>query len=267
MNKYILIKPQENCGLCGHIWQTIRAMYHNPNQKYYVDFGNCIYKSYDNENLWDSFFYQPHTDTKPSSDEIEKQVGIIFDAESDFVWRDIKPNTPEEIQRRRDIFADIISKYFKLKPEVQEKIDNFVKSNFEGKRVLGVHFRGTDHPLKKRMCDYMQVVKNNLVNYDKLFVCSDEYERFRLAEVTFSDKIVAYDSIRSKNTSIPLHCSSEDRRYVRDNSVQYQHKIAEDVIVEAYLMSKVDALLCCAGSNVNYFARAINPKLQALEIN
>jgi hypothetical protein len=31
-------------------------------------------------------------------------------------------------------------------------------------------------------------------------------------------------------------------------------------------MSKVDFLMCCEASNVNYLARAINPTLQALEV-
>lgn len=265
MKDYIIIQPTENCGMCGYIWQTIRAIYHNPNKKYYIDFKNSIYKV-GNENVWDLFFKQPHVNTRPSLDLVEKTVGIIFDQESEFVAANIIPNTPEETQRRRNVFSEIIRNYIHLNEETQEKVDLFVKTHFYGKKVLGVHFRGTDHPLKNRMCNYMQVVKEKLVDYDKLFVCSDEQERFKMAEFAFWRKIVSWDSIRSKNKELPLHSHSADPRYNRNNSPKYQHKIAEDVIIESYLLSKVDYLICCPGSNVNYLSRAINPNLEYVEL-
>lgn len=265
-DKYIIVKPQENCGMCGYIWQTIRAIYHNPNKKYYIDFANSIYKSSNNDNMWDYFFKQPHIQTKPAPNEVEKEVGIIFDQASEFVWREIKPNTPEEIQKRRNKFGEIIKKYLQLQPHVQDKVDSFVDKHFKNKRVLGAHFRGTDHPEKKHMDIYLQAIKDIIPNYDVLFISSDEYDRFRLAEIAFSHKAVSYDSLRSKTNDVPLHSHPHDRRYLRNNTTEYQHKIAEDVIIEAYLMSKVNYLMCCSGSNVNYFARAINPQLEAIEL-
>ncbi len=265
-DKYVLIKPQENCGMCGYIWQTIRAMYHNPNKKYYIDFANSIYKSNNKDNVWDYFFQQPHTATRPIPQEIEKEVGIIFDQESEFIWREIRPNTTEEIQKRRNVFGDIIQKYIKLQPNIQQKVDSFVETNFKNKRILGIHLRGTDHPEKKHMDVYLQAAKDILPNYDVVFISSDEYDRFRLAEIAFSHKAVSYNSIRSKTSNIPLHSHPYDRRYQRNDTFEYQYKIAEDVIIEAYLMSKVNYLMCCSGSNVNYFARAINPNLEAVEL-
>lgn len=263
--KYILVKPTDNCGMCGYIWQSIRAMFHNPDKKYYIDFENSIYKASD-DNVWDLFFEQPHTNEKPTKEQIEKEVGIIFDQESEFVWMETKPNTPEEIQMRRDKFCSVIEKNIKLKPHVQTKVDDFVEQNFKGKKVLGVHLRGTDHPEKKHMDVYLQAIKEKIKDYDVLFICSDEHDRFQLATVAFKNKAVSYDSIRSRKNGFPLHSHPHDRFYGTDRSFEYQYKIAEDVIVEAYLMSKVDFLLCCSGSNVNYFSRSINPKLQCEEL-
>lgn len=267
MNKYLIIEPEGYCGMCGYLWQTIRAIYHNPNKLYYIDFATSIYKPTNDlsQNVWDYYFEQPHTKTRPHDNEIIEKVGIIFDQASEFIWRDIVPNTPEEIQKRRFAFANIIKNFIVPKKSIQDKIDEFVEKNFKGKRVLGVHFRGTDHPDKKPMDYYLQQVKEKLVNYDVLFICSDEYERFRLAEIVFKNKVVFYDSIKSTNTN-PLHSPYYERRFPRNSSFEYQYKIAEDVIIEAFLMSKVDYLMCCEASNVNYLARAINPTLDALEV-
>lgn len=264
MKKYFIIEPEGYCGMCGYLWQTIRAIYHNPDKLYYIDFTTSVYKTRD-DNVWDYFFEQPYTNIKPKPEETEGKVGIIFDQASEFIWRNIEPNTPEEIQKRRIKFSEIIKKYIVLKPNVQKKVDDFVEKNFKGKRVLGVHFRGTDHPNKKPMDHYLQVVKEKLVDYDVLFVSSDEHDRFRLTEIVFKDKVVYYDSIRSPNEN-PLNIPYYYTHYPRNGTFEYQYKIAEDVIIEAFLMSKVDYLLCCEASNVNYFARAINPDLQSLEV-
>jgi hypothetical protein len=149
-------------------------------------------------------------------------------------------------------------KHIKLKPNVKEKIDTFVSENFEGNKVLGVHFSGTDHPEKKHMDFYLDYIKEKVKDYDKLFICSDEWDRFRLAEIANKNKAVSYDSIRNAHPVFSPHPRNDDP--------EYQHKIAEDVIVEAYLMSKVDYLVCCGGPNVENFARVINPHLESIEL-
>jgi hypothetical protein len=267
MNKYLIIEPEGYCGMGGYIWQTIRAMYHNPNKLYYIDFATSIYKGLKNkdDNVWDYFFEQPHIKTKPTPEQTEGKVGIIFDPASEFLWKEIKPNTPQEIQRRRNIFSDIIKNNIVLKPHVQKKIYDYVEKNFKNKKILGVHFRGTDHPLRKPMDLYLQQIKHHLVNFDHIFICSDEHDRFRLAEIVFRKKAISYDSIRSINAN-PLHSPFYEKRFPRNWSEEYQYKIAEDVIIEAYLMSKVDLLMCCEGSNVNHLSRTINPNLPTIDV-
>ena len=142
--KYILVKPQESCGICGYIWQTIRAIYHNPGKQYYIDFSNSLYKDYGiaKENVWDYYFQQPHMLTLPPLNQIEKQVGIIMNEESEFRDVFMKNPTRELVDQKRKEFSRVISKYIKLLPKIQNKINTFVNTHFAGKRVLGVHLRG-----------------------------------------------------------------------------------------------------------------------------
>lgn len=253
--KYTVIKPQHNCGICGYIWQTIRAIYHNPNEKYYIDFSNSMYQlNRGTINIWDWFFEQPHTSTHPSADEIEKEVGIYFDQESEFIDIHTIPNTSEEVARRRKMFQNIIDKYIVLKSDLQSKVDDFYESNMKGYKVLGAHFRGTDHPDKKPMEYYLPIISEKLKDYDKIFICSDENSRFEAAKEAFGDKCIYYDELRSSSHS-PLHSP----RVRRED--EYQRRIGQDIIVESYLLSKTDFLYCCYGSNVNFLSRAINSQL------
>jgi len=269
MKKYVIIKPDEYCGMFGCLWQVIRGIYHNPDNLYYINFYDSIYNT-KNENVFDYFFYQPHTEIFPDSSKIEKIVGhnSLPDNKEDsqFIWSLIQPNTKEEIQRRRIIFNSIINKYLKLKPTVQEKIDLFTLKNFLGKKILGVHLRGTDHPYKQPINVYIDEIKKIESLYDKIFVTSDEQPRFDAVKNVFGEKVISYDALRSSIEHTPLHMNLYETRWHRNPSHEYQYKIAEDVIIEAYLMAKTDFLCCFSGSNVNTYARALNPNLESMEL-
>lgn len=257
--KFIKIKPEGGCGICGYIWQVLRAIYHNPSKKYYIDFETCIYKdsSVSENNVWNYYFKQPHVDVSPDPTEIEKTVGIIDEEVSEFRFNYLKNPTLEVIRDIRLKYNDIIKKYIVLQPDLQKKIDNYVEENFKGKKVLGLHLRGTDHPDKKTMKEYMPIIKNNLKNYDYLYVSSDEEYRYKFVKAVFGEKVITYNSIKSIDDK-PLHHSKREPNY--------QYKIGEDVIIESYLLSKTDFLLCFSNSNVNFLSRCLSPDLEFLAL-
>ena len=252
--KYIIIKNNGSCGICGYIWQVLRAIYHYSGRQYYINFNeNCQYNDpaiTHTENVWEYYFKQPNNNDYPSEVLIETTITDIIDVpESEF--RDVFMINPTEeyIKNRRHEYNKIINENIQLLPDITEKIKNFTEKYFTGKKVLGVHFRGTDHPDKKNIFDYFQTIKDKAAAYDVIFCASDEDHRLQALKTVFGNKVVYYNSIRSESAE-PLHYSNTPK-----------FKIGEDVIIEAYLMSKTDFLFCCGNSNVNYFARAINPEL------
>lgn len=254
--KCVVLRPEGGCGICGYIWQVIRGIYHNPNKNYYVDFETCIYKDpmmQNINNIWDYYFIQPHVNE--STVEVERTVGVIDVPESEFRDVYMVNPTPEYIKEMRYKFNKIIKQDIILKEHVQQKIDDFVNLKFKDKNILGLHLRGTDHPDKKPVQEYMQTIKTKLKDFDYLFVCSDEQYNVDFCKVVFGDKVICYNSNRS-SSSQPLHH--------RPNTPNHHYKIGEDVIVEAYLMAKTNFLLCTTNSNVNYLSRAINPELDSL---
>lgn len=259
--KYTVIRNNGVCGICGYVWQALRAMWHYPESKYYIDFSkNCQYSDSSvttTDNVWEYYFEQPHIATYPPVEEISTTINEIIDVpESEFRDVFMKNASEEYISRRRQEYGNIIAKYIKLKPHLEEKINNFVTTHFKGKKVLGVHFRGTDHPDKKEVFEYLQTIKDRAANYDIIFCASDEAARYNVLKTVFGKKVVSYDSIRS-DSSHPLHHSTDPSYY---KSIP-TYRIGEDAIIETFLLSKTDFIFCCSNSNVNYLARAINPNL------
>lgn len=255
---YRLLHPtQANSGLFAFIWQTLRGIYHYPKDQYYIHFGyECcyfdidLYKEQGVDNVWDYYFEQPHIDRMPDKQDIISEVGLLHDDFSEF--RDVFLSE-ETYKIRRIEYADIIKKYVKLLPHVQEKVDYFYENNFKNKKILGLHCRGTDHPDKKPMHLYINEIKDHLEKYDAIFVTSDEQARVDYIKDVFKDKVITYPTFRSANEG-PLH--------YQNNYSHNKYFIGEEVLIEAYLLAKANFLLCCTGSNVNFFIRCLNPNIE-----
>jgi hypothetical protein len=256
--RYTLLHPtQPNSGMFAFIWQTIRGMYHYPNDKYYILFGNesCYYDTkFSDENcvfnVWDYYFEQPHTPIIPAFSEIDREVGLLFDEFSEF--RDLY--IPKDVYaKRRDEYNEIINKNVKLLPHMLEKIESFYEKNFKDKNIIGIHCRGADHPEKLDIDFLVNSSAEYIDKYDLAFVTSDQQEYIDAFRYRFGDKIITYNvGIRSTGNT-PLHYA---------NGYDYsKHRIGEDAIIEAYLLSKTNFLLCAVDSNVNYFVRALNNKI------
>ena len=114
------------------------------------------------------------------------------------------------------------------------------------------------NPDKQPIVHYMQHIKDIQYSFDKIFVATDEQSRFDTVKEIFGDKVICYNSIKS-NSIASLH-------HVSTQQPGYQFKIAEDVIVESFLLANTQFLLCCPNSNVNYLSRAINSTLPCKSI-
>jgi hypothetical protein len=257
---YILLHPtQPDSGLFAFIWQTIRGIYHNPDRQYYFYFGHecCYYNSNFKgfNNAWDYYFKQPHIQNMPNF--VEKEVGLIFDFESEFrEGVDFNLNY-NEYNNRRFIFNDIIKKYYILNDVITEKIDTFYTNNFKNKKVLGIHCRGTDHPNNTDITKYLKKIENIANDYDIIFATSDEQSKIDILIEYFGNKLITYPTFRSPN-GLPIHISL---RHLYEPNL-----IGEEVLIEAYLLSKTDLLLLYTDSNVNFYVRALNPNLPYINL-
>lgn len=251
----ILINPKHHgAGMFSYIWEVLRAIYRYPNQKYHVHFGqeSCYFDEYLHEqqninNVWEYYFEQLNL---IESTDITNIINISTDSESEY--RDVFMKSIDYKKQTLE-YHDIIKKYVHLLPHVSEKIDEYYEKNFKNKKILGIHCRGTDHPDKKDMQYYINEISKYVNDYDYIFIASDEQYRVDCIKQAFGDKVIEYNVTTRSISDRPLH--------YHDKFQCSKYHIGEDVIIEAYLLSKVNMLLCCTGSNVNFFVRALNPNL------
>lgn len=250
----ILINPKHHgAGMFSYIWEVLRGIHRFPNETYYVRFGreSCyfdeqLYQQQDIDNVWEYYFEQ----LNEFHDNITEIVNISSDPNSEY--RDVFMESDDYITRTLE-YHNIINKHIKLLPHVSEKIEDFYNTYFKDKKILGIHCRGTDHPDKKDIEYYIDQIALYIDDYDYIFIASDEQYRVDCIKQAFGDKVIEYNVTTRSASSAPLHYHTEFQCS--------KYHIGEDVIIEAFLLAKTNYLLCCTGSNVNFFVRALNPNL------
>lgn len=158
----------------------------------------------------------------------------------------------------------ILKKYIKIKKEILVEVKKFLKKNFLNKKVLGVHFRGTDmktqerHPYPatlEQITSYIDYeIKKN--NFKKIFLVTEELEYLKKLKQRYQDIICYYNSYRSIKADI-FDNKRKNHRYL----------VGKENIIDMLILSNTQSIIC-THSNLadasNFFR---NFKIKTIKIN
>jgi len=156
----------------------------------------CYIEPSKGPNWWEYYFEPIEQERTPTANTTEVDDAL------DHAWAFVN-FTPEKGHQ-------IIEKYIKMKPEIQQKIDSFYEQNLKGNYIIGVHYRGTDKIYEVNRIAYEQffmeiertIRKINTKNY-VIFVATDEQQFLDTLQQQFG-QIVYQEAQRSSNGQ-PLH--------------------------------------------------------------
>ena len=131
-----------------------------------------------------------------------------------------------------------------------------ISKNFENKKVLGIHFRGTSykksagHPLpatKKQMLSLTnKIIKEKKI--DKIFLVTEELEYLKLFKKNFPNKLIYLKSCYRSNKNDAFEI------YPRN---LHRYKLGREALIETLLLSKCDYFIHLL-SNLSSAAIAFN---------
>jgi hypothetical protein len=157
----------------------------------------------------------------------------------------------------------LIDKYLAVKQEILSEVESFCHQNFANRKVLGVHYRGTDKTKESPAVSY-DTVKRNIEHYlklrpetDSVFIASDDMNFIENMESASVGRSIIYrnDSLRSRDGN-SIHESEDTNKY----------EVNRDAIVNCLLLSRCDALLKTA-SILSGWSKLFNPKLPVVVLN
>lgn len=159
---------------------------------------------------------------------------------------------------------ELIQKYMPLKPYLEEKINSFVKKNFQGNYVIGVHYRGTDKANEAPHYSFIvNLIKQEIISRKdhnleapiKIFVATDDQMFLNEMQKNFPEKVLYSDAARSNNGQ-PVHYQSSVDAF----------KKGEEAILDCILLSKCSKLYK-PESNLSNASMKFNPTIPVIEVN
>jgi hypothetical protein len=155
----------------------------------------------------------------------------------------------------RQITSPIIRAYIRPRAYIKERVDRFFQAQLAGKRVIGVHIRGTD-----ALVDPRRKLKENRINFKRyfatvekllrqqpdacIFVASDAQLSVDRMRERFGNRVVAYDSIRHESGELagmgptgrimPAYLTGDSDRAARNG---------EEAVIEYLLLSRCNFLV------------------------
>lgn len=172
-----------------------------------------------------------------------------------------------EFTLKRKYVHELITRYIRIKPHIQQRVDEFVASRFGNSFVIGVHYRGTDKKCEAPRAEYSEMTKhidsllNGISNVDsgmlsedwKIFVATDEQAFLHYMCRNYGSRVIFLDNaIRSTNGS-PVHHTNNN------------YKKGEDAILDCLLLSKCNYLIKTS-SNLSLCSSYFNPNMGVLHV-
>lgn len=202
-------------------------------------------------NVWQYYFIQPSY-----SSFINKDIRKNYNAPDDS-YTILRHDSCSSFQNSKELRKNvhrIIQKYIKLKPQLSRKIDNFYAKHMAGKKIIGIHLRGTDKKKEVDAIDPKIILKeaNKLarkITGCTFLVATDEAALLRKAKLILDGPVIYYNAHRS-NDSKSLHHYGQNKP-----------RLGEEVIIEAQLLSRCDIFLHTC-SNVSSAVLFFNPELE-----
>ncbi len=160
--------------------------------------------------------------------------------------------------RKRQICKALINKHLHIKKEILIEVDEFYHHH-KLQNTIGVHYRGTDitiHHPKVDIQRYFNEIDKILHRFEKVFLCSDEYQTINIFRDKYKDALITTQSITlSDNCDIPSYKQIGEGGYQK----------GKDVLIESLLLSKT-AFLIKSRSNVSNFSLLFNPDLRFINL-
>ena len=155
----------------------------------------------------------------------------------------------------------LIDRYIRPRAHIRERVDSYVRTNFDSAFVIGIHYRGTDKfedaprvPYEQVRAAVLDAINAAAPARYKLFVATDEQAFLEYMLDLFPGRLLYLDMYRSVD-SAPIDVVQGDN-----------HRKGEDAVMDCLLLSRCDHLVRTA-SNLSLCSTLFNPDIPVVLLN
>ena len=161
-----------------------------------------------------------------------------------------------------DKMSVVLKKYIYLNKIVQDQVFNdmqdLVHGEWDGKKILGVHIRGTDyalnwtnHPNMVGVDEFIEAIDELLSqhDYEYVFLATDDKSRLTTLIERYGSKLIYYKDVSRGEEALNIAMMASDRP-------RHHYLNGLEVVRDMYTLARCDSLVCGL-SQVAFFARTI----------
>lgn len=174
----------------------------------------------------------------------------------------------ELCSKNSKVITALIEKYIRPKDYIMDAVNGYISSNFKGKRVLGVHFRGWEMavapghpkpPTYEQLLDRIYMAMG-IYPVDKIYLVTEQSDYVDMLKKEFGDKLIYYpDYYRTPYKVNAYKMYPEPRE-------NHKYLLGKEVLIDTLILSRADYLICgghpkytnLSGSNVATAAIVMN---------
>ncbi len=156
------------------------------------------------------------------------------------------------------ILIDIWKRYIHIREDLSNDFEEQIKELFSNKKVLGVHYRGTDfkcgynqHPVSVELSQVIEETKAMLEknNIKELFLATDDIIALESFKEAFGEKVKYCEDVYRSDGNQNIAFSELERK-------QHHYRLGLEVLRDAYILSRCEYLI--AGlSQVSFSSRLL----------
>lgn len=200
----------------------------------------------------------------------------------------IRDHKNQVFQNNFNYAHNLFFKYFNFSPEIYTEASVY-SDLFKDKKILGLHYRGTDKLGVKwadhtSVDDFIEIVNDYLSNHtiDGIYFCTDSLAFKNKMISTFSNRYLLYYNKHQIISENPLHLSrlavieNITRSICKNNTDNLEKQLEQEclinekelkeVIIDCILLSRCHTVIK-THSLVSSFSKIINPALDIYRIN
>ena len=256
-----IVVDDTTAGLGSVVMRALHNLYYlDASDLLYLDFRNVAYGAPD-ENIWNRFFYQPCDAQQAQILEMAKEGKYAVRR-----WQDAGPwllgygrghdrrqyTSPEFVGRVRAL----VQKYLRFRPSVADAFAGFHAEHLAGKRVLGVHKRGSDqltighgaglyHVINQRFLRRRIDTALDAHHCDWIYLATDEQVIVNAMAKRYGGRMIRYPAAVA-----PVGVVDAVHNMNWHREPEFKHSLGRDMLIDALVLSRTTHALLMA-SNVS----------------
>ncbi len=205
-------------------------------------------------NAYEYFFNQP---AGYREEDIQKARLVTYSKSLQAPWIEKAfEKGPDLSEQYKNRLAQAYRKYISFNQKTEEKLQEAYQQLIQGKKTIGVHYRGTDfkanydgHPVNVKVEQDFEAINEAMENnhFEQIFLATDDAPALAAFKKEYGEKVVCFSDVVRGDTNKSVAFSESNRSC-------HHYKLAFEVLRDMYILSQCDGLI--AGiSQVSIIAR------------